>query len=415
MFVGIDVHKHTHAAALVDERGGERGVLTFPNSPAGYQRLIGWLADRDAAQAVIGVESPGSYGRCLVGALAAAGHEVLHVPAWRTHRERRRQGPGKTDPGDALAVADVVRRKRAELGPALQPELVRAISMLELQRRRFVLDRTQAIQRLRSDWTQIDPVAEAKVAHVDRQRELRRLKRISFGDGLAERIAATTIRQLARDIEDLNGRIAELEGEIAALLEQHGNPRRGPARRRQPNRRRPDLPGRRCSPLQGRRGVRALLRHGTDPLRLRADRRPPPTAPRRQPPTQRGALSHRDRPTTPPPRRQGVPRPQDPRRQNPTRGPPRAQTPPHQRRLPPPARLGRRHTRHEPLDIGESSASIRPWAANGPTAAATPQARTEPASWQTGSSTTTTGDRTQRSVTGHRSAAFTTSRGRTAR
>lgn len=86
------------------------------------------------------------------------------------------------------------------------------------------MDRTQAIQRLRSDWTQLDPVAEAKVAHLDRQRELRRLKRISFGDGLVERIAATTIRQLARDIEDLNGRIAELEVEIAALLEQHGNP-----------------------------------------------------------------------------------------------------------------------------------------------------------------------------------------------
>jgi len=224
VFVGIDVHKHTHAAALLDARGGELGVLTFANSPAGYQRLIGWLADRDAARAVIGVESPGSYGRCLVGALATAGHEVLHVPAWRTHRERRREGPGKTDPGDALAIADVVRRKRAELGPALQPELIRAISILELQRRRFVLDRTQAIQRLRSDWTQVDPVAEARIVRLDRQRELRKLKRLDLGNGLAERIAAATIRQLARDIEDLNGRIAGLEGEIAALLEEHGNP-----------------------------------------------------------------------------------------------------------------------------------------------------------------------------------------------
>jgi transposase len=224
VFVGVDVHKHTHAAALVDERGGEHGTLLFANSPDGYRRLIAWLADQAADRAIVGVESPGSYGRALVAALAAGGYEVLHVPAWRTHRERHRQGPGKTDPGDALAIADVVRRKHAELGPAIEPELVRALGMLELQRRRFVRDRTQAIQRLRADWTQHDPVGEAKVVRLDRQRELRRLKRIDLGDGLAETIAARCIRELARDIEDLNHRIAELDAEIAQLLAEHGNP-----------------------------------------------------------------------------------------------------------------------------------------------------------------------------------------------
>jgi transposase len=224
VFVGIDVHKHTHAAALLDERGGELGTLIFANSPEGYRRLLGWLAQRDARQALIGVESPGSYGRALVGALAAAGHEVLHVPAWRTHRERRRVGPGKTDPGDALAIADVVRRKRDELGPALEPELVRALGILELQRRRFVRDRTQAIQRLRADWTQLDPVGEAEIVRLDRQKVLERLKQIQFGTTLAERMAARCVRELAHDIDDLNHRITELDAEIAALLEEHGNP-----------------------------------------------------------------------------------------------------------------------------------------------------------------------------------------------
>jgi hypothetical protein len=53
---------------------------------------------------------------------------------------------------------------------------VRALAMLELQRRRFVRDRTQAIQRLRADWTQHDPVGEAAALRCDRQRELRKLK-----------------------------------------------------------------------------------------------------------------------------------------------------------------------------------------------------------------------------------------------
>lgn len=173
---------------------------------------------------MIGVESPGSYGRCLVAALAGAGFEVLQVPAWRTHRERHRRGPGKTDPGDALSIAKVVMTDRADLGPAQEPELVRALGMLELQRRRFVHDRTQAIQRLRSDWTQFDPVAEAGTIRCDRKRELRKLKRITLGDSLLQRTAARCLRELAEDIDDLNDRIAVLDTEIAELLAEHGRP-----------------------------------------------------------------------------------------------------------------------------------------------------------------------------------------------
>ena len=138
MVVGIDVHKRSHVAALLDERGGTVGTLAFANSPEGMRQLCAWLLEHEADEAIVGVESPAGYGRLLVASLIAAGHEVLNVPAWRTHRERRRHGPGKTDPGDAIAVAQVVLRKRAELGPAQEPELVRALALLELQRRRLV-------------------------------------------------------------------------------------------------------------------------------------------------------------------------------------------------------------------------------------------------------------------------------------
>jgi transposase len=224
LFVGIDVHKHTHAVALMDERGGLVDALSIANAPRGYRQLIDWLVDHQAAQAVIGIESPGSYGRCLVAAVAGVGFEVVQVPAWRTHRERHRRGPGKTDPGDALSIAKVVLLHRDELGPAQEPEIVRALGMLELQRRRFVRDRTQAIQRLRSDWTQLDPVAEAGTLRCDRARELRKLKRIDLGDSLTQRTAARCIRELARDIDDLNQRIADLDDEIAVLLVEHGDP-----------------------------------------------------------------------------------------------------------------------------------------------------------------------------------------------
>jgi transposase len=224
LFVGIDCHKHRHAAALLDARGGLIDTLLFANGPDGYRELIAWLVEHDAAAAIIGIENPAGFGRPLATALAGAGFEVLNVPAWRTHRDRRRLGPGKTDPGDAHAIAQVVLRCRDALGPALEPELVRALGLLELKRHRLVRDRTMAIQRLRSTWQQVDPVAEAATLRCERQRELRRLKRIRFGDGLADTIAAAIVRELARDIDALNQRIHDVDTQIAALLEEHGNP-----------------------------------------------------------------------------------------------------------------------------------------------------------------------------------------------
>ncbi len=95
LIVGVDVHKQTHAAALIDERGGLINALTIANSPKGYRQLIDWLVGRQAASAVIGVESPGSYGRCLVTALAGAGFEVLQVPAGALIASDTAAGPAR--------------------------------------------------------------------------------------------------------------------------------------------------------------------------------------------------------------------------------------------------------------------------------------------------------------------------------
>jgi hypothetical protein len=216
--------------------------------------------------------------------------------------------------------------------------------MLELQRRRFVRDRTQAIQRLRSDWTQFDPVAEAAVLRCDRQRELRRLKRIRLGDSLAERTAARCIRELANDIDDLNHKIAALDVEIADLLAEHQNPLE-------------DLLGAgtnlaatiiaQAGDVRRFRDAGAFARFcGAAPIPCGSgtNQWTPPPAPRRQPPTQRRALPHRHRPTTPPPPSQGLPGPQDRRRQDRPRSAPRPQAPPRQRRPSPPHRLGANST-----------------------------------------------------------------------
>jgi len=76
MIVGIDVHKRSHAAAIVDEHGAPIATLTIPNSRAGIARLCRWLSEQSADGVAVGVENAGGYGRLVCAVLAAAGHEV---------------------------------------------------------------------------------------------------------------------------------------------------------------------------------------------------------------------------------------------------------------------------------------------------------------------------------------------------
>lgn len=224
MFVGIDAHKRFHVAVLVDERGEQLGVLRFANSPAGTRALQGFLDAHEASDALIGVEGAGHFARSMCATLQAERYRVLDVPPWRTRRDRRTSGPGKSDERDALTIAHVVRLDGDRLGRALEPELVRMIRLLELSRRQAVGDRTQLIQRLRSLWVQADPTAEARVVACQRKKVLARLREIDLGTSPAERVAARCMREMAGDIERLNGRIAQIESEIEQLLAEHGNP-----------------------------------------------------------------------------------------------------------------------------------------------------------------------------------------------
>ncbi len=115
---------------------------------------------------------------------------MLEVPAHRTKRERAHSGPGKSDRGDAAAIARVVLAAGPELRPALEPELVRAIRTLETLRRQTISDRTRTAARLRSLWAGFDPVSERAADSVVSRAALRRLKRIGLGDGLAAACAA---------------------------------------------------------------------------------------------------------------------------------------------------------------------------------------------------------------------------------
>jgi transposase len=116
--IGIDTHKATLAACAVDGLGAAHAERTFVNDPAGHRALLEWARAVDP-DAVIGVEGSASFGAPAARFLIAAGSSVREVPPQLSRRERgRTRRPGKSDPGDALAIARVTPSARRTCRPS---------------------------------------------------------------------------------------------------------------------------------------------------------------------------------------------------------------------------------------------------------------------------------------------------------
>jgi transposase len=102
LVIGVDTHKHTHTAALVQATtGGKLAELTVATNPDGYDELLRW-ADQHGASRVWSIEGAGGYGAGLTRYLANAGERVVELD--RPVRPARRHG-AKSDPLDAVRAA----------------------------------------------------------------------------------------------------------------------------------------------------------------------------------------------------------------------------------------------------------------------------------------------------------------------
>jgi transposase len=143
---GVDTHRDVHVAAALDERGALLGTASFPTTPAGYRRLLGWLRSHGQVVAV-GVEGTGSYGTALTRYLL--GQDVPVVEVGRPNRQLRRRH-GKTDVVDAIAAARAVQSGEATAQPKTHEGPVEALRVLKTVQRSATKARTQAINQLRA-------------------------------------------------------------------------------------------------------------------------------------------------------------------------------------------------------------------------------------------------------------------------
>lgn len=102
--VGIDPHKHTLTAVVLDARGGLLASAHFRVSAGGHRAMEAWAGSMGP---VIrwGVEGAGGWGRHTTIFLAAAGHDVRDVCPNRTSKRDRARQRGKSDLLDAERVA----------------------------------------------------------------------------------------------------------------------------------------------------------------------------------------------------------------------------------------------------------------------------------------------------------------------
>jgi transposase len=128
-FVGIDWASRAHAVCIIDQTGRVRWQGSVPHTAEGLTELVGRLR-RVRGRLRVALERPSGL---LVDTLVDAGFEVvpIHPNALKATRSRYSAAGGKSDPGDAFILADLLRtdghRFRALRPPSDETRALRAL------------------------------------------------------------------------------------------------------------------------------------------------------------------------------------------------------------------------------------------------------------------------------------------------
>lgn len=150
-FGGLDWGAGGHAISVVDEKGAVTLRLEIAHDAAGLSELRKKLGRLAAAKDIpIAIERPSGL---IVDALVDAGHPVvpIHPNVVKACRPRYRAAGGKSDPGDAYILADILRtdgHRFRKLTPC--SDKLKALQAQVRSRGDLVAERVAQANRLRS-------------------------------------------------------------------------------------------------------------------------------------------------------------------------------------------------------------------------------------------------------------------------
>lgn len=168
LHAGLDWGATGHAACVIDERGTILACIEGPHTAAGLADLLARLRRlAPPAELPIAIERPSGL---VVETLAAAGHPVvpIHPNVVKACRPRYRAAGGKSDPGDAYMLADILRTDGHRFAP-LQPasDEIKALRALVRGRDDLVATRVALANQLRARLDSFWPGAAVIFAAVD--------------------------------------------------------------------------------------------------------------------------------------------------------------------------------------------------------------------------------------------------------
>jgi len=215
---GVDTHKDTHTAAVIDTAGRMLGHETFPATGPGYARLLDWLCGFGRLL-LVGIEGTGVYGSGLAAHLRRAGVAMVEVD--RPDRKARRW-QGKSDPVDAEAAARAALAAKATGTPKDRDGAVEALRVLRVARRSGVSQRADVQRRMKTLIVTAPEVLRERLRGLSDKQLLATCARLRPDPArLHDPVEATkhALRTLAARHAQLTAEIAALDVHLAALVQ----------------------------------------------------------------------------------------------------------------------------------------------------------------------------------------------------
>lgn len=135
-YCGIDTHKHTHTAKVIDCWLNPLGEITFENRPGKFDSFLKKIKQISGhLQPVFGLEDTRGYGRNLAVYLTGQRYIVKQVnPAYTSAARRSAPTVYKDDSYDAFCIAQTLRDRNQQLPDANQEDIFWTIRQLVKRR-----------------------------------------------------------------------------------------------------------------------------------------------------------------------------------------------------------------------------------------------------------------------------------------